>query len=54
LLDQKGLKNSRQNDASTHRPLRWPAVLPGRGFLLLAFCHPDLDEELLAASTGSA
>jgi len=38
LLDQKGKKKSRQNDASAHRPLRWPAVLPGRGFLFfLAF-----------------
>jgi hypothetical protein len=26
------VNNSRQNDASAQRPLRWPAVLPGRGF----------------------
>jgi hypothetical protein len=36
LLDQKGKKKSRQNDASAHRPLRRPAVLPGRAFLILA------------------
>jgi hypothetical protein len=28
----KRKQNSRQNEASAHRPLRWPAVLPGRGF----------------------
>jgi len=35
LLDQKGKKKSRQNDASAHRPLRRPAVLPGLAFLIL-------------------
>jgi hypothetical protein len=35
LLDQKGKKKSRQNDASAHRPLRWPAVLPGLAFYLI-------------------
>jgi hypothetical protein len=36
LLDQKGKKKSRQNDASALRPLRRPAVLPGLAFLILA------------------
>jgi hypothetical protein len=35
LLDQKGKKKSRPNDASAHRPLPWPAVWSGRGFVFL-------------------
>jgi hypothetical protein len=51
LLDQKGKKNSRQNDASAHRPLRWPAVLPGPGYffwvlLLLLFVILSLSKDL--------
>ena len=45
MLDQKGKKKSRQNDASPHRPLPWPAVLPGLAFFsFFSFCHPELVE----------
>jgi hypothetical protein len=33
----KRKQNSRQNDASAHGPLSWPAVLPGRGFFSIPF-----------------
>ena len=35
LLDQKGKKKSRPNDASARRLLRWPAVWSGRGFCIV-------------------
>ncbi len=49
LLDQKGKKKSRQNDASAHRPLRRPAVLPGRAFFfsVLFFVILSLSKDLL-------
>ena len=44
FLDEKVFKKSRQNDASAHRPLGWPAVLPGQGFIPFSVCHPELVE----------
>ena len=51
LLDQKGKKKSRQNDASAHRPLRRPAVLPGLAFLI--FVILSLSKDLLGCSFPS-
>jgi hypothetical protein len=45
FLDEKVFKKSRQNDASAHRPLRWPAVLPGLAFyrfLLVSLSQEDI------------
>ncbi len=44
FLDEKVFKKSRQNDASARRPLGWPAVLPGQGFIPFSVCHPELVE----------
>jgi hypothetical protein len=47
----KRKQNSRQNDASAHRPLPWPAVLPGL-VISFSFCHPALVEGYLGWFMG--